>query len=306
MPAEPIDGPIALLFPGQGMHCPEMLEPFRGALAYRDVLEEVRALLGFDPLSPSGRDSIATNKASSLLTVAASVLAMERVAELGVPVGLAGYSVGQWTALHAAGSISRAELFALVEARASLMDEALAGRDPGGMLAVIGVARASLARLCEEASAAGHALEIANENAPGQFTLAGDKEGLAVAEGALVALAPRKVQRLAVAGAWHSRLLRPAVRPLTELISATGLRPTRLPVIDNVTGGWLPSPPPPARLAEQVASPVLWMQGLATLAGEGARTFVEVGYGTMLSQFGFFAERDVRHVPIAPPQRRAA
>jgi [acyl-carrier-protein] S-malonyltransferase len=283
-----------------------MLEPFRDAEGYRDVLDQVTALLGFDPLDPANRALIATNKASSLLTVAASVLAMERVAEMGAPVGVAGYSVGQWTALHAAGAFDRADLFALVEARARLMDEALAGGDAGGMLGVIGVPRAALALICEAASTAGHVLEIANENAPGQFTLSGDMPGLALAENRLLALSPRRVSRLAVAGAWHSSLLRPAVAPLAALISATRLEPARLPVVDNVTGAWLPSLPPPGRLAEQVASPVLWMQGLATLARAGACTFVEVGYGATLSQFGFFAERDARHVPIAPPQRRAA
>lgn len=284
-----------------------MLDLFRSAPRSAGLMEQITSLAGCDPFSARDEALLSRNVVSSLLTAGASLVLLERLRASEIePVALAGYSVGQWVALHAAGALGRDALLGFIAARARVMDEVMEAVGPGGMLAVIGVGRGPLGLLCQEAQAAGGVLEIANDNAPGQLTLSGDAAGLAFAERRLPSLQPRRVRRLAVAGAWHSRLMGPAVPRLTPLIDALGLQPLRLPLIDNATGGWLDAGAPTATLARHVAGPVLWAQGIRTMADAGASSFIEVGYGDMLSRFGFFIDRDRRHLPMAPSARRRA
>lgn len=289
-------GPVALVFPGQGAHRPAMLEPFAAAPGREDHLARVGALLGRDPTTAPVDDNVT----SSLLTVLASVLALEvlRAAapELEV-VAVAGYSVGQWTALHAAGAIGGAALFELVAARARLMDEAIAAAGPTGMLAVIGVRAPDVESVCAETRAEGRVVEITNRNAPGQVTLGGTVDGLAAAEERLRAFRPKGLVRVPVAGAWHGRFVAGAVEPLAVVIEALDLRPTDVPVVDNTTGRWLPADLAGRRraLARQVAAPVLWEEGVRTMIAAGADPLIEVGYGDVLTRFGFFIDRSVGH-----------
>jgi [acyl-carrier-protein] S-malonyltransferase len=307
MPIESPRGPVALVFPGQGAQAAEMLHPFRALEGFDDVVATVSTLLGFDPIQAILRDPavLRENSVSSLMTVAASVLALRqwRAANPDPPIAVAGYSVGQWTALYAADVIDEATLFGLVAARARLMDAALSNCPPSGMIGVIGLAFPMLEDICNQARSAGHVLEITNYNAPGQFTLGGDEPGLVFGEAKIHAMKPRRVMRLPVAGAWHGVFMRPVVEGLVQLIRSARLHPPRVPVIDNISGGFIAESFPVETLAGQVAAPVRWMQGIATLSQRGARSFVEVGYGDVLTRFGFFIDRGLRHVALAPPSR---
>jgi len=283
-----------------------MLEPFREAPSFSERYAQVCGLLGGDPLRMAAEDPsvLQRNAVSSLLTVLASMCALElfRAEHPIDPVAYAGYSVGQWAALHAAGRISADDLFALVALRAQLMDACLSAEAPSGMLAVIGVREQDIKALCDRIRLVGAPLVVANYNAPGQFTVSGTMPALQAAEEQLAPLRPKRVVRLAVAGAWHSPEMRPAVAGLASLLREVRLQPGTAPVVDNVSGEWLPDEPDACRaeLARQVAEPVRWMQGVRAMAARGVAHVIEVGYGDVLTKFGFFIDRSLRHRAIAP------
>lgn len=293
---------IALVFPGQAAQSPEMLDPFRSDPRFAVGYSLVCDLLHRDPLAdaPERGARLHENATSSLLTVLASVLALDRLRsqhEALTPVGTAGYSVGQWSAMYAAGMIELEPLLRTVYARAMEMNRCDAAAK-GGMLAVVGVREADLSRICETAHAAGHFLAIANFNAPAHYSLSGSADGLAFAEEQLQILNPKVLLRVPVAGAWHCALLQPAVGPFRSWLEDLRLANPRLPVIDNVTAQPLPDQPGElrARLAQHLAVPVCWRQDIEALAQSGATAFVEVGFGNILTKFGMFIARKARHV----------
>jgi [acyl-carrier-protein] S-malonyltransferase len=287
-----------------------MLDPFRHACQFPTYYGQVCELLGYDALSEAAShpEILNRNAASSLLTVLASVLALELLSETAPafqPLAAAGYSVGQWTALHAAGALSVEDLLLVVYERACLMDACVSAAAPSGMLAVIGLGAADIVELCAEANTCGMPLQITNDNAPGQITLGGTERSLRFAEERLRPMGPKRLHRVPAAGAWHSKLLKDAVPQLADFLNGIVLCPLRIPVIDNTTGDWLPETVVPLRaaLARHVAAPVLWRQGIQTLAAFGVSDFLEVGYGDLLTKYGFFIDRSLRHVASAPPPR---
>jgi [acyl-carrier-protein] S-malonyltransferase len=287
-----------------------MLDPFRHARRLPRYYARLCELLGSDPLAEAAShpEILNRNAVSSLLTVLASVLALELLSETAPtfqPLAAAGYSVGQWTALHAAGVLSVEDLLLVVHERACRMDACVSAAEPSGMLAVIGLRAADILELCAEANTRGMPLQITNDNAPGQLTLGGSETSLRFAEERLRPMGPKRLHRVPAAGAWHSKLLEDAVPQLADFLSGIVLCPLKIPVIDNTTGDWLPEADGPLRaaLARHVASPVLWRRGIQTLAAFGVSHFLEVGYGDLLTKYGFFIDRSLRHVASAPPPR---
>jgi [acyl-carrier-protein] S-malonyltransferase len=138
---------------------------------------------------------------------------------------------------------------------------------------------------------------VSNYNCVGQYTLAGTADAVAAAERALAELKPRKMARVPVSGAWHSPLLAEAHARFHAYLAAVPLAPPAVPVVDNVTGAWLPTERTALdrHLARHLDHPVLWEQGIKTLLAKGARRFVEIGYGNVLTKFGFFIDRSVEH-----------
>lgn len=296
----------AWVFPGQGAHGPSMLDYFRDVLGFDLDYARLCDRLGYDPLASSR--PLCGNAESSLLTVLASVLALRKIRAQHphfLPMAFAGYSVGQWTALYAAGIIPVEQLFDLVFRRAELMDACLAEWQPSGMLAVIGVREADVREVCTIITQRGFLLEITNENAPGQFTLGGTLAALNEAETLFALKHPKRMIRLPVAGAWHSSWMQPAVVGIKSMLSQETFLPASCPIIDNTTGGWLPTVPAELvdALARQVAAPVKWSDGIRTLEAHGVRHVIEVGYGDVLTKFGFFISRAVRHVALVPSVR---
>ena len=308
--ADGADPRIAFVFPGQGAQTLDMLEPFREVPSFTTHYDRVCSLLGCDPLAEARRDPqvLWRNAESSLLTVLASVLALElhnARKPCSVPRAVAGYSVGQWTALYAAGAIGADDLFPIVFARARLMEQCLDPAAPSGLLAVVGVAPSAIASVCEQVAAHGSWLVVTNDNAPAHMTVGGPDAALLRGEELLRQLRPKRLQRVPAAGAWHSPQLIPAAGELRTRLERVALHTPRLPVIDNTTGEWLPDNPDECRdaLAHHVASPVQWRRGINRLIADGCTTFVEIGYGDMLSKFGFFIDRRQHHWAIAPPRR---
>lgn len=301
----------ALLFPGQGAQAPEMLAPFAAAPRFSERAAAVAEALGEDTLARLEAGDAAfleRNAVSSLLTVLASRLALDLAGpSLATPVGLAGYSVGQWTALHAAGGLGFTELVRVVHRRAELMDASVA-RQPGGMIGVIGLGQAEVEEVCAAVREQGLGLWIANDNCVGQLSLAGEPAALDAALEELGTRAPKRLLRLPVAGPWHCELMRGAAEPFRTFLDEIDLRAPRSPVVDNVTGEFLPEDPAALRdqLALHLYRPVRWQTGIRSLIAAGARELVEVGYGDLLTRFGFFIDRTVRHRALAAGREPAS
>ena len=286
----------AFLFPGQGAHSPNMLDGLRQCPSFARRYALVVEQLGVDPLLQ--RHDLAvinSNKVSSMLTVLASSLSLDLLREQGASASyLAGYSVGQWTALYGAGCFDFAELIEIVYARASFMDECFADKS-GAMVAVIGLPLQTVQNVCAKMQQEGLFLEVSNYNCTGQYSLAGDLEAVDKAILLLETMGGKKIQRLPVAGAWHCRILAAAEAKFLAFLQNRVMKSPTVPVCDNVSGDFLPQDPVQMkqRLAEQVASPVQWEKCIQTMCAAGCTELVEVGFGNVLTKFGFFINRKV-------------
>lgn len=294
---------VALLFPGQGAQSETMLDELSRFDEFRTPATIVNETLGYDLLAGvrNGTTSIHANLTSSMMTVLASVVSLEILRgtdELsGSVAGAAGYSVGQWVALYAAGAISLEQLIRIVHRRAAIMDEC-AAQNPGSMIAIIGIGEQTVEGCCAEMRERRFFAAIANYNAAGQYTVATERRAVDTVMEGLQALKPIKCIQLQAAGPWHSELMKPAGEALAEFLQKETFCATTIPAIDNTTGELFPIDVESyrQRLAEHVCRPVRWSTGIETLATAGVERFIEVGYGNMLTKFGFFINRQVEHM----------
>lgn len=290
---------LALLFPGQGGQNAEMLIGLRNHPAFGERYAAVCRHARCDLLQriEAGDEAILDeNINSSLANLLVSSISHDILSERGdaKPAFLAGYSVGQWAAMWAARMIDFEQLASIVAARGRLMN-ACVERGTSGMTAVIGLRESDLERVLCNLRKEGRAVYLSNDNCPGQYTISGTVDALQAAETELAALRPRKMVRLPVSGAWHCPLLDEAAVRFADLLREVSFRPAALPVIDNVTGGFLPAEETElkAALARQVSRPVRWQEGIRRLIAEGATRFVEVGFDNTLTKFLFFIDRTV-------------
>ena len=295
----------ALLFPGQGAHNSLMLEGLRSHSTFKDRYGIVCESLGFDPLKliAEGNESLINENAiSSLLTVLISVICLDEwLINYEKPRAIAGYSVGQWTALYAAGVVTFEQLVSIIKHRASLMDKCFEG-NPGEMMAVIGVYPVELSLFCEGLRNEGYDIVISNFNCFGQYSLAGNEASIDVAIERITSLKPKKYIKLPTNGAWHCHLLQPAAVEFSLYLEMCRFSAFNYPVIDNVTGSFLPFKKESLleQLSLHISHPVQWETGLKTLIEYGCKSFVEVGYGNTLTKFGFFVDRSVEHSAFYP------
>ncbi len=281
--------PTAILFPGQGSHTDEMrerverVEPGLAELALRAV--------GNDPFARAGEGTRYAQPA----IICASLAAW---AEAGRPAAavFAGHSLGELTALVAAGALEPADGVRLAVIRGRLMDRA-AEREPGGMLAL----------LCGLEEAGALALEagatVANDNAPAQVVLAGPPAVLELAAAAADERGIRSIS-LAVGGAFHSPAMRPAVAPFRAALERFELRAPHTPVISATTLAEHREPERiRAALAEAVLAPVRWRETLGELERRGIRRYRESGPGKALTGM---VRRTLGGVDAAPLATEAA
>jgi [acyl-carrier-protein] S-malonyltransferase len=271
-----------VIFPGQGTQVPRMGDPWRASPAW-DVVERAEAALG-QPLAPllleASGDALSRTRDAQLAVLLASLLAWEAVRDRldGRPVAFAGHSLGQITALIAAGALSLDDGVRLAAARAECT-QAAADAGPGRMAALIG---ADLSRA--EQACAGVDAWVANDNAPGQVVIGGTPEGLDAAVARARSLGVRRAITLNVGAAFHTPLMAPAAAALTPMLEATAFATPTAPIVSNVDAepyagadGWA------ARLATQLVAPVRWRSSMEKMASMGADTFLEVGPGSVLA-----------------------
>lgn len=247
---------------------------------------EAAAALGFDlrRLCLEGPESelmLTVNTQPAILTV--SVLALDALTAAGVGCRfVAGHSLGEYSALVAAGALTFADAVRTVRARGQFMQEAVPAGE-GAMAAVLGLERSRVAAACAEAAADGP-VQVANLNGPGQTVIAGAAAAVRRAAELAKAKGAKRAVLLPVSAPFHSSLLAPAAARLAAVLAAVPLRDLAVPLLTNVDAEPLREG---ARVADtlvrQVTAPVRWEEIVLRLAKEGVTTCVEVGPGKVLS-----------------------
>jgi [acyl-carrier-protein] S-malonyltransferase len=278
---------IAYLFPGQGSQAVGMGTAFAAASpAAARVWAEADDALGFALArlcreGPEAELALTANTQPAVLT--ASVAAAAALAERGVqPAVAAGHSLGEYSALVAAGALSFRDAVRLVRKRGEFMQDAVPV-GTGAMAALLGVDLPAAEEACAEA-AQGEVVSVANINAPGQIVIAGHRGAVERAVKAAAARGGRRGVMLPVSAPFHSALMKPAADRLGAELEAVAVSAPRFPVVRNVDAGLTRSADEVKRfLVQQVASPVRWTDCVERLAREGATVFLEVGPGRVLT-----------------------
>lgn len=277
----------ALLFAGQGAQAVgmgrDLAEQFPAA---RELFDRATAALGYDLAQvcfagPEAELTKTENAQPGIYLVSWAALELLRTRVPGLAFqATAGLSLGEFTALAAAGALAFEDGLRVVRARGRFMQEACEATR-GGMAAVIGLDEAPTREVC---AAAG--VELANLNCPGQLVISGDADGIAQAVELAKARGAKKAIPLPVAGAYHSRLMASAQPKLAAELARIGVRASQVPVIANVTAQPHGGPDEiRAQLVEQVTSPVRWEEGIRHLVAQGFTRFIELGPGRALTGF---------------------
>jgi [acyl-carrier-protein] S-malonyltransferase len=272
--------------------------------AARRVFERADEALG-EPLSrlcfegPDEALRLTANTQPAILAVSVAALEAAREAGAAEPDYAAGHSLGEYSALVAAGVVEREDAVRLVRARGTFMQEAVPD-GAGAMAAVLGLDAGLVAEACAEA-AEGAVCAPANFNSPGQVVIAGEAAAVARAGEAAKRRGAKRVVMLEVSAPFHTAMMRPAAERLAPLLEATAFRDPRVPVMANATASLVRTGDEARRaLVEQVASPVLWEQSVAALAALGVDRFVELGPGRVLAGL---VRKIVRGVDVASAER---
>ena len=298
---------LALVFPGQGSQYVGMGKAlYEASSAARRVFQQADEILGFKLSQlcfegPAEELEDTINAQPAILTVSMACLAAirEKLDAVGQswqpPRFVAGHSLGEYTALVAAGVLDFADALRLVRERGRLMKEQGDNR-PGGMAAVIGLDRESLTAACEQASAETRGIvSLANANSPEQFVISGERAALDRAISLIRDRGARTVVPLRISIASHSPLMHQAASRLAELIDRSPLREPQVPVVTNLAGQVRTSADHiRAELASQMVAPVEWVGSVREMVANGVDTFVEVGPGQVLSRLIKRISGDVR------------
>jgi [acyl-carrier-protein] S-malonyltransferase len=292
---------IAIVFPGQGTQQPGMGAPWRDHPAWR-VIDDAEAAFG-EPLAhlvlDAGPDELARTRDAQLAVLLTSLVAWEAVrVDIAEPVAFGGHSLGQVTALIAAGVLPL-DAGVRFAARRAELTQAAANAHPGRMAALLG---ATVEQAEDACTAAPGACWVANDNAPGQVVIAGTPDGVEAASARAKELGVKRATPLNVGGAFHTPLMDDAAVALVDELAAVTFGTPTAPVVSNHDGtpysdgdGWRD------RLPEHVRVPVRWRTSMETMASLGATSFLEVGHGSMIAGLAKRTVPDVAVRGIATP-----
>jgi len=272
----------AYIFPGQGSQFPGMGKPlYERSERARELMDKADGILGFsitDIMFGEDAEALkATRVTQPAIFIHSVVLAL--CSGLETPAMVAGHSLGEFSALAAAGAMEFEDALRLVAIRANAMQKCCE-KVPGTMAAIIKLPTETIEEIC--AGCTGIVVP-ANYNSEGQVVISGEAEAIAEACAKMKEAGAKRALPLAVSGAFHSPLMEPARLELAEAIDKTPLKAPQCPVYQNVTA--LPSSDPAAikeNLLKQLTSPVRWTQTVQNMVADGADHFLEIGPGTVL------------------------
>jgi len=292
-------GKIAYIFPGQGSQSVGMGKDLCDSHpAAMEAFREADEALGFELSSMcfGGTDeelALTANTQPAILTTSAAAFRAMKDAGYPDPDFVAGHSLGEYSALVAAGSLSLSEAAVTVRKRGTYMQEAVPV-GVGAMAAIIGLDLEAVEAGCAEA-AGEQVCAPANINSPRQIVIAGDSDAVDRACELLKEKGAKRAIRLNVSAPFHCSLMRPAQEKLASDLAGIDFADLSFPIIENVTAGQNSDGDRVARaLTDQVSSPVRWLQSVEELIGLGVDTFVEVGAGKVLSGLVRQTDREVR------------
>ncbi len=280
---------FAFVFPGQGSQSVGMLDAVAEHPAVRETLaeaadalhEDIGALIAHGPAEAL---SLTANTQPVMLTAGVALWRLW-LAEGGMtPARMAGHSLGEYTALVAAGALDFADALPLVRFRAQAMQDAVPAGS-GGMAAVLGLDDDAVRAACADAAAqCGEVVEAVNFNAPGQVVIAGTRAAVDAACALLKSRGAKRALPLPVSAPFHSTLLRGAAQQLAQYLEGVPLRAPRIPVVHNVDVATHAEPQAiRAALAAQAAGAVRWVECVQALAAAGCSDVVECGPGKVLA-----------------------
>jgi [acyl-carrier-protein] S-malonyltransferase len=295
---------FAFVFPGQGSQSVGMLNAISARPEVRATLQEASEALGEDVAKliaegPAEALSLTTNTQPVMLTAAVAFYRAWLAAGGSAPKVMAGHSLGEYSALVAAGVIAFKDAVPLVRFRAQAMQSAVPV-GTGGMAAILGLDDATVIQVCAEASTtSGGVVEAVNFNAPGQVVIAGASDAVTKACELLKAAGAKRALPLPVSAPFHSSLLQPASEKLKSYLMNIEFKAPKIAVINNVDVEVLNDPAAiKDALVRQAAKPVRWQETIQAMAAQGITQVVECGPGKVLAGLTKRINDQVTGVPV--------
>jgi [acyl-carrier-protein] S-malonyltransferase len=280
---------LAFVFPGQGSQEVGMLQDMPETTSLvAETFDEASAVLGYDlwQLVQQGpEDQLNQTEFTQPALLTASIALWRASQQRGMPqVDLvAGHSLGEYSALVAAGVIEFADAVRLVQQRGQFMQSAVPVGE-GGMAAVLGLDDEQVSRICFAISTPINVVQAANYNSPGQVVIAGSNDALAEAIIACKAAGAKRAMALSVSAPFHSALMQPAAGKMSEVLADIDFRIPRIDIIQNVEAQYCRDPALiRENLVKQMYSAVRWTESIQRMAADGVTVVVECGPGKVLS-----------------------
>lgn len=278
---------FALVFPGQGSQSVGMMNAYGESAVIRETFAEASDALGEDLWQmvcdgPAERLALTVNTQPLMLTAGVATWRAWRAAGGPQPAMVAGHSLGEYSALVAAGALAFADAVPLVRFRAQAMQEAVPAGE-GAMAALLGLEVDVVREACAEA-AQGEVVEAANLNAPGQIVIAGARAAVERAVDAAKARGAKRAVLLPVSAPFHCALMRPAAERLAERLASVAIAAPQIEVLNNVDVAVCPAPDQIRdALVRQAFSPVRWIETVQEMSRRGMNHVIECGPGKVLA-----------------------
>ncbi|MGG1448481.1 ACP S-malonyltransferase [Bacillus subtilis] len=298
---------IAFLFPGQGSQFigmgKELYEQVPAAKRLFDEADEkLETKLSSLIFEGAAEELTLTyNAQPALLTTSIAVL--EKFKESGItPDFTAGHSLGEYSALVAAGALSFKDAVYTVRKRGEFMNEAVPAGE-GAMAAILGMDAEALKQVTDKVTEEGNLVQLANLNCPGQIVISGTAKGVELASELAKENGAKRAIPLEVSGPFHSELMKPAAEKLKEVLDACDIKDADVPVISNVSADVMTEKADiKEKLIEQLYSPVRFEESINKLIAEGVTTFIEIGPGKVLSGLVKKVNRRLKTIAVSDPE----